>query len=55
MVAGSLIMVAIIFESKVVYDRVCTYSNLDLVLIAKAIWKHKIQKRPLHTKGLDKS
>ena len=52
--AGGLTIVAIIFECELDHDRLCAYSDLDLVFIAKAMWKHRIQMRFLHTRGWDK-
>ena len=52
--AGGLIIVAIIFECKLNYDRVCVHSDLDLVFIAKAMWNHRTQTRSLQTRGWDK-
>ena len=53
-VAGVMVLVTVLFERTLIYDRVCIYPDLDLVLIVNSIWKHKIPMHSLDKRGLDK-
>lgn len=54
LVAGVMILVTIVFERTLDYDRVCVDPDLNLVLIVNSIWKHKIPMHSFDKGGLDK-